>query len=275
LRPRGAETLHEALCGGLLPVFRTTGNVTMLQGGRGRQSNTSYRWTPMTGRPKSSSLLWILGLITSFCVTALASQQPAQHAADSAPAGATARCRDGSYSYSATRSGTCSHHGGVAQWLPTRDASEASDTSSGRYFYPDGYFFPEPPIIVGDYEIYMLELSTANFYYGGKLHYDKPEPLTEPQLLSIRLRSDTTKGVPAAMCRERRVSADTLYLRCESKYLGVITVEGNFLDRRGDFGSLFASHPHPEFVLSATVTVSRGGRVVYTGRHRFRFFTGD
>ncbi|MBI2588770.1 DUF3761 domain-containing protein [Candidatus Saccharibacteria bacterium] len=29
----------------------------------------------------------------------------------------TARCRDGSYSYSQSRSGTCSHHGGVAEWL--------------------------------------------------------------------------------------------------------------------------------------------------------------
>lgn len=33
------------------------------------------------------------------------------------PAGATAICKDGTYSYSLTRSGTCSHHGGVAQWL--------------------------------------------------------------------------------------------------------------------------------------------------------------
>ena len=33
------------------------------------------------------------------------------------PVGATARCRDGSYSFSLHRSGTCSHHGGVAKWL--------------------------------------------------------------------------------------------------------------------------------------------------------------
>lgn len=33
------------------------------------------------------------------------------------PAGATARCVDGTYSYSQHRQGTCSHHGGVAQWL--------------------------------------------------------------------------------------------------------------------------------------------------------------
>lgn len=32
------------------------------------------------------------------------------------PSGATAKCRDGSLSYSANRRGTCSHHGGVAVW---------------------------------------------------------------------------------------------------------------------------------------------------------------
>lgn len=35
---------------------------------------------------------------------------------DASSPGATARCRDGSLSYSASRRGTCSHHGGVAQW---------------------------------------------------------------------------------------------------------------------------------------------------------------
>ena len=33
------------------------------------------------------------------------------------PSGATARCRDGSYSFSQHRRGTCSHHGGVAVWF--------------------------------------------------------------------------------------------------------------------------------------------------------------
>jgi len=35
----------------------------------------------------------------------------------SQPQGATARCRDGSWSFSENRRGTCSHHGGVASWL--------------------------------------------------------------------------------------------------------------------------------------------------------------
>ena len=36
--------------------------------------------------------------------------------APSRPAGASARCRDGTYSFSQNRRGTCSHHGGVATW---------------------------------------------------------------------------------------------------------------------------------------------------------------
>ncbi len=33
------------------------------------------------------------------------------------PSGATAVCRDGTYSFSQHRGGTCSHHGGVGKWL--------------------------------------------------------------------------------------------------------------------------------------------------------------
>ena len=38
--------------------------------------------------------------------------------ASSAPSGASAQCNDGTYSFSASRRGTCSRHGGVAVWLP-------------------------------------------------------------------------------------------------------------------------------------------------------------
>jgi hypothetical protein len=44
-----------------------------------------------------------------------------------APPGATARCNDGTYSFSQTHSGTCSHHGGVAAWL-TPTGTEAPTT---------------------------------------------------------------------------------------------------------------------------------------------------
>lgn len=44
-------------------------------------------------------------------------QSPTYYPENNVPSGATAKCRDGTYSFSQHRSGTCSHHGGVAQWL--------------------------------------------------------------------------------------------------------------------------------------------------------------
>ena len=43
--------------------------------------------------------------------------RPVKTQGSAVPHGATAQCRDGSYSFSQHRSGTCSHHGGVAKWL--------------------------------------------------------------------------------------------------------------------------------------------------------------
>lgn len=43
--------------------------------------------------------------------------RPAHTVSGNSPNGATAQCRDGSYSFSENRRGTCSHHGGVAKWL--------------------------------------------------------------------------------------------------------------------------------------------------------------
>jgi len=42
---------------------------------------------------------------------------PSKTKSDQAPAGASARCADGSYSFSQHHQGTCSHHGGVATWI--------------------------------------------------------------------------------------------------------------------------------------------------------------
>jgi predicted lipid-binding transport protein (Tim44 family) len=42
---------------------------------------------------------------------------PASSTEGTIPAGATAKCRDGTFSFSQHRSGTCSHHGGVSSWL--------------------------------------------------------------------------------------------------------------------------------------------------------------
>lgn len=41
---------------------------------------------------------------------------PSKSNSGKVPAGASAQCRDGSYSFSRSARGTCSHHGGVSTW---------------------------------------------------------------------------------------------------------------------------------------------------------------
>ncbi len=62
-------------------------------------------------------LVAFLTLISSNARAALGQQQ------FPAPTEATARCRDGTYSFSRHHSGTCSHHGGVDVWLDQRPSS--------------------------------------------------------------------------------------------------------------------------------------------------------
>ncbi|WP_080504767.1 DUF3761 domain-containing protein [Gluconobacter oxydans] len=42
---------------------------------------------------------------------------PSHTVGNQVPCGASAKCGDGSYSFSTHHRGTCSHHGGVDQWL--------------------------------------------------------------------------------------------------------------------------------------------------------------
>jgi hypothetical protein len=62
----------------------------------------------------------VIASVSALCLVAI----PALAA--SPPPGATALCRDGTYSYSLHHSGSCSHHGGVAAWLDGGNAATGS-----------------------------------------------------------------------------------------------------------------------------------------------------
>lgn len=57
---------------------------------------------------------------------------PAHSRSGKAPDGATARCRDGTWSFSRHRSGTCSRHGGVAAWRREHAASMSKQINARR-----------------------------------------------------------------------------------------------------------------------------------------------
>ena len=95
-----------------------------------RRTPTRLSTLVQRGDPITALGRWLL----VFFIVALpaAAQQPS-----GPPPGATAQCRDGSYSFSKNRSGTCSHHGGLARWLAnaaTPTAPRPVDTLDGPPF---------------------------------------------------------------------------------------------------------------------------------------------
>lgn len=54
---------------------------------------------------------------TGYYVNSRGNCIPRPRHSNSVPSGASAQCRDGTYSFSQSRRGTCSHHGGVSRWL--------------------------------------------------------------------------------------------------------------------------------------------------------------
>ncbi len=72
-------------------------------------------------------------------------QSPAQ--GPSHPAGAIALCNDGTYSFSKHRQGTCSHHGGVAEWFYDNSTKKSSSSKSHtkQYSSSNSYKTTTPP----------------------------------------------------------------------------------------------------------------------------------
>lgn len=70
--------------------------------------------SPVTWTPRSVSTWTPRPVPTSAPIATL----PSPPASSRCPAGAMAICCDGTTSFSASRRGTCSHHGGVCRWCP-------------------------------------------------------------------------------------------------------------------------------------------------------------
>lgn len=89
------------------------------QGLTGRSASMEQRIESLDGRVNSwgqeaASLQTRVNTPPTFSRTPIPASTPYR---ETYPAGALAICRDGTYSFSANRRGTCSHHGGVSRWL--------------------------------------------------------------------------------------------------------------------------------------------------------------
>ncbi|WP_082778492.1 DUF3761 domain-containing protein [Gluconobacter japonicus] len=70
---------------------------------------------PQTTKPSQDVALLDGGHYTN--VDGKSIHSPSHTTGNRVPAGASAKCGDGTYSFSTHHRGTCSHHGGVDEWL--------------------------------------------------------------------------------------------------------------------------------------------------------------
>ena len=77
-------------------------------------TNCGAAWSAMSAADKAKTTY---AAYSKICLAADYKVSAASSAA-AAPAGATGKCKDGSWTTAATHRGACSHHGGVANWLP-------------------------------------------------------------------------------------------------------------------------------------------------------------
>ena len=129
-------------------------------------------------------------------VLAAALALPTAATGDRAPPGATARCRDGTYSYSQHHQGTCSHHGGVAVWLDSSGGTpSAARTSSAPRASRSG------PVVVGATVLLARRTKGGGCTLGPDpdrrcspgAYYSK---LTKAVICSPGFRTSTIRNVP-------------------------------------------------------------------------------
>ena len=128
---------------------------------------------------------------------------------------------------------------------------------SAGLFDPSGYWSPVDTILIGTRQFDNLSITAVWYYYGGKLHYDRPEVLTPPEA-----------SVTGAECAQVVASMDTVSISCQGSAYGDITFDGHFV--RPSTSSCFGGVD-----LIARVVARQGGSVVHDKVHQFTCFEGD
>lgn len=99
----------------------STGKGTCSGHGGMQKATTAKPATAATAEPAPASTPSKPAPSTSMARSSTATKSaPAAAEGNTDATGATAKCKDGTYSKSAQHSGTCSKHGGVGQWLNTK-----------------------------------------------------------------------------------------------------------------------------------------------------------
>jgi hypothetical protein len=145
--------------------------------------------------------------------------------------------------------------------------------SEPDFFDPDGYYFPAADLSVSGYKIDWVGLTTMNYYYDGDTHYDKPQLLSPTAELVLTRVVDQSRS--KFDCPQPVVSRDLLVVVCRSTPIGVVSIRGTFIDKRGQFWNQSDIVSRKTIIVNATLTISKGGSDQVPRRVSFTYWEGD
>jgi hypothetical protein len=143
----------------------------------------------------------------------------------------------------------------------TRDSAGLQDLG--------GYYGPTDTVADGGLELRWIEIETLNFYYGGSLHYDRPQVYVPPFARMSYEKTGTDEG-GQALCTNAMITADSLSLRCKGTPLGDVSIDGHLLG-----GGNKDKLRDGDLALVARVVMRRGERVTFDRVCKFQYLEGD
>ena len=142
-----------------------------------------------------------------------------------------------------------------------------------EHFDPDGYYFPEKEIVVEGCKLDWLELRTISYNNNGKLDYEHPKFVGPDASLSLVRTKDKEKlnyRFPNPI-----IGKNNVQLIFVNTSIGIVRINGKFLDTRGMFWNLSDVVAMKTPVFEGTVSVTRNGKLVYEKVSRFTYWEGD
>lgn len=155
-------------------------------------------------------------------------------------------------------------------WSQDRATVLATEPS---FFDPDGYYFPAPDLVVSGYKIAWVSLTTLEYYFEGELHYGNPRFL--PPSAHLVLTRVVDQSQSSYNCPQPIIRRDLLAVVCQSTPIGVVSIRGTFVDKRGQFWNRNDIIAQKTIVADAAVTIAQDGNGQESRRVFFTYWEGD
>jgi hypothetical protein len=138
-----------------------------------------------------------------------------------------------------------------------------------KYFDPNGYYSPSKSLKIAGAQLEWFEVNTLDYFGNGELNYDNPK-FKEPEIL---VSFSNLRGLYSA--KNIIITRDTIAFTVELPSGMIMTFNGNFLDRRGQFWDQKDIIPQKTPVLACIISVNDNDKLKESKKVKFTYSEGD